>query len=94
MAGMGVDRLEAAKMGKTFPLQDQRLGEVSEGVHMAAYEVYSHVYSPQQALIEGSARGGFATAELIAFLYARAFPRCEWKARVDEAYQKQARRVT
>ena len=54
-------------------------------VTMAAYEVYSHVYGPQEALVTGGCRGGFSTGELIAFLYARAFPKAEWKARVAEA---------
>lgn len=52
---------------------------------MAAYEVYAHVYAPQEALIEGSCRGGFGQGELVAFLYARSFPKQEWRARVDEA---------
>ncbi|AMV34557.1 hypothetical protein VN12_20705 [Pirellula sp. SH-Sr6A] len=52
---------------------------------MAAYEVYSHVFQPQQALIEGNCRGGFGIGELIAFLYARSFPKSEWKQRVEEA---------
>ncbi len=52
---------------------------------MAAYEVYSHVYSPQEAMVTGGCRGGFSTGELIAFLYARPFPKNEWRMRVDEA---------
>ena len=54
-------------------------------VTMAAYEVYCHVYGPQEALVTGECRGGFSTGELIAFLYARSFPKAEWRARVDEA---------
>ena len=54
-------------------------------VTMAAYEVYSHVYAPQAALVNGNCRGGFGTGELIAFLYARSFPKSEWRDRVDEA---------
>lgn len=60
-------------------------GRAPVSVTMAAYEVYSHVYSPQRALITGDCRGGFGVGELIAFLYARAFPKSEWSARVDEA---------
>lgn len=54
-------------------------------VTLAAYEVYSHVCGPQKALITGGCRGGFAASELIAFLYARSFPKSEWSNRVDEA---------
>jgi hypothetical protein len=54
---------------------------------MMAYEVYSHVYGPQQALIEGGCRGGFSAGELIAFLYARHFPKQEWRSRVDGVFK-------
>lgn len=57
-------------------------------VTLAAYEVYSEVFGPQPAMIdlEGrDCRGGFGAGELIAFLYARSFPRKEWRQRVDEA---------
>lgn len=60
-------------------------GEAPTAVTLAAYEVYSHVYGAQEALITGGCRGGFSTGELVAFLYARSFPRAEWRARVDEA---------
>jgi hypothetical protein len=60
--------------------------KIGNAVHMAAYEVYSHVYAPQQALIEGNCRGGFGMGELIAYLYARSFPKSEWKQRVKEAF--------
>lgn len=62
---------------------------VREEVYMAAYEVYSHVYAPQEAMIdlEGrGCRGGFSTGELIAFLYARSFPKAEWRRRVDMCF--------
>ncbi len=62
-----------------------RGGVVRAEVTVRAYEVYSHVYGPQPALIEGNCRGGFSTGELIAFLYAYGFPKAEWKARVREA---------
>lgn len=78
---------------KLFPVQrpgfpgygpsSREQAQVCEPVYMAAYEVYSHVYAPQQAMIEGGCRGGFSTGELIAFLYARAFPKAEWRQRVD-----------
>jgi hypothetical protein len=55
-------------------------------VTLLAYEVYCHVYSPQEALVTGGCRGGFSTGELIAFLYARSFPKDQWRARVKEAF--------
>lgn len=60
-------------------------GEAPVVVTMAAYEVYSVAYCPQPAMVTGQCRGGFGTGELIALLYARAFPRAEWRTRVDEA---------
>lgn len=54
-------------------------------VTKAAYEVYCEVFGPQAALMTGNCRGGFGAGELIAFLYARSFPKTEWRMRVDEA---------
>lgn len=54
-------------------------------VHMAAYDVYKVVHGEQTALIEGWCRGGFHVNELIPFLYARSFPKSEWRDRVTEA---------
>ena len=57
-------------------------------VTLRAYEVYSHVWGPQPAMIdlEGrNCRGGFGAGELIAFLYARSFPKEEWGERFREA---------
>ena len=59
----------------------------AKAVTMAAYEVYCHLYGPQEALVTGDCRGGFSAGELIAFLYARGFPKSEWRARVDEAFR-------
>ena len=79
---------------KTFPVQTR--GPIHDGaranekVVMAAYEVYCHVFGPQEALITGSCRGGFSAGEIIAFLYARAFPKSEWRQRVDEAFEGMA----
>lgn len=72
---------------EVHPVQtvDHKGGWVSQVVTMHAYEVYCHVYSPQEALVTGGCRGGFGTGELIAFLYARSFPREQWHARVVEA---------
>ena len=87
---------------QTHPNRDQRLfpiqvgwwrsgesAKVPEAVYMAAYEVYSHVFGEQQALIDlgRNCRGGFGIGELTAFLYARAFPKDEWRLRVDEAFK-------
>ena len=57
-------------------------------VTLRAYEVYCHLYGPQPAMVdlEGrGCRGGFGVGELIAFLYARSFPKVEWRKRFDEA---------
>lgn len=75
---------------KTFPVQTRQPihsgAKVNETVYMAAYEVYSEVFGPQEAMITGGCRGGFSAGEIIAFLYARHFPKKEWKKRVDEAF--------
>lgn len=57
-------------------------------VTLRAYEVYSHVFHPQEAMITGECRGGFGVGELVAFLYARSFPKEEWNRRVDEALRR------
>lgn len=72
----------------THPVQTWRVeksGAVPTPVAMRAYEVYVHLYRPQKAMITGDCRGGFAVNEYVAFLYARSFPKEEWRARVDEA---------
>ena len=66
---------------------DHKGGKINRLVTMRAYEVYSHVYAPQVALITGGCRGGFSTGELIAFLYAHTFPKSEWRKRVDQAFK-------
>ena len=72
---------------ETHPVQtvNHRGGRLSSKVTLAAYEVYCKVFAPQEAMITGECRGGFGTGELIAFLYARSFPREEWRQRFDEA---------
>lgn len=60
-------------------------GRLPQPVTLAAYEVYSHVYGPQPALIQGECRGGFSVLEVIALLYAKSFPKKEWDMRVEEA---------
>lgn len=69
------------------PKRHSEQGYVPTVVTLMAYEVYCHVYAPQAALIEGGCRGGFGVCELIALLYARNFPKTEWKSRVDEAFK-------
>ncbi len=72
-----------------MPVQAQpsnrRPATANRAVVMRAYEVYCHVYGAQPAMITGGCRGGFGSGELIAFLYARSFPKEEWRDRVDEA---------
>ncbi len=76
---------------KTHPVQRnlnrRDAARIRTEVTLSAYEVYSHVYAPQKALIEGGCRGGFSKGELIAFLYAKAFPKEEWNDRVQEAFE-------
>ncbi len=77
--------------GRSFPIQRSILlpreqAVVPKDVYMAAYEVYSHVYAPQEAMITGWCRGGFGIGELVAFLYAKPFPKELWRAKVDEAF--------
>lgn len=72
----------------THPIQTeccQRGGTAPQAVTLRAYEVYTHVYGSQEALITNDCRGGFGIGELVAFLYAHSFPKAEWRARVDEA---------
>lgn len=60
-------------------------------VTLRAYEVYCALYGPQPAMVTDGCRGGFGVGEIIAFLYARSFPKDEWRARVDEALQRPPR---
>jgi len=74
----------------THPVQTHRRygqGKCPQVVTMRAYEVYCHVYGPQEAMVTGECRGGFGTGELIAFLYAHSFPKEQWRDRVDEAFR-------
>lgn len=61
---------------------------IPKEVTMRAYEVYSHVFAPQEAMIKDGCRGGFSVGELIAFLYAYPFPKDEWDRRVHEVFNK------
>ena len=79
---------------RVFPMQvmlgyNREGGAIAEPVYMAAYEVYAHVHGPQQAMIDfdKGCRGGFSSSEIIAFLYARSFPKAEWRERADQAFE-------
>lgn len=78
----------AEKRIETHPVQrttSNLRGRVPKVVTMKAYEVYCHVYTPQEDLVTGECRGGFGVNELIAFLYASSFPKEQWRTKVDEA---------
>ena len=72
------------------PVQSQprnrKPAQAPTAVTMRAYEVYCHLYGRQQSLVTGTCRGGMSANELVAFLYARSFPKEEWQYRVDEAF--------
>lgn len=72
---------------ETHPVQTpgRPRGRCPKVVTLAAYEVYAQVFGKQEAMITDGCRGGFSTGELIAFLYAKSFPRNEWRQRIDEA---------
>ena len=78
---------------RQFPIQssmERGQHTVPESVYMSAYEVYCHVWAPQEALIdlEGrNCRGGWSMGDLVAYLYARQFPKEEWKDRCNEAWK-------
>ncbi|MCP3017983.1 hypothetical protein [Cupriavidus basilensis] len=73
---------------ETHPVQTTHpVSRAPKVVTMRAYEVYCHVYRPQEAMVTGGCRGGFGPCELMAFLYAHSFPKDEWRARVDEAFR-------
>ena len=73
---------------ETHPIQFQHTPKrLPKVVTMAAYEVYCHLYGSQEALVTGWCRGGFSPGELTAFLYARSFPKTEWRMRADEAFK-------
>lgn len=73
----------------TMPIQaataNRKPAVVPTPVYMRAYEVYSGVHGPQEAMITNGCRGGFGVGELVAFLYAASFPKDQWRVRVNEA---------
>ena len=77
---------------ETMPVQqtqtkNRKPATLRREVALKAYEVYSHVYSPQEAMITGGCRGGFSVGELIAFLYAHSFPKEQWRDKVNDAFE-------
>jgi hypothetical protein len=71
----------------THPVQSRHTPKVLRTeVTLAAYEVYCEVYGAQKEMVTGGCRGGFSGGELIAFLYARSFPKQEWRERVEQAF--------
>ena len=74
-----------AQKTRPHPVQAEPPGRIDPAVTARAYEVYAHVYGTSQSLDRLSQRGGFSWGELAMFLYARSFPREEWRARVHEA---------
>ena len=74
-------------MIETHPVQThcRESARLPKSVTMLAYEVYCHLYTPQKAMVTNGCRGGFGSGEIIAFLYARSFPKNQWERRVDEA---------
>ena len=61
-------------------------GKCSAALTRRAYDVYCHVVERPQANMLTGECGGFGIGELMAFLYARSFPKDEWKKRVEEAF--------
>lgn len=68
-------------------LKRNHSGKMPKAVTMRAYEVYTEIYGEQEALVTGGCRGGLGVGELIAFLYARSFPKAEWRVREREAFR-------
>lgn len=82
------DRLSEAALD-THPVQNTgplQVRSLPSFVVLRAYEVYVELYGEQAAMVTGSCRGGFSIMEITAFLYARSFPRQEWRQRVDEVF--------
>lgn len=71
-------------MKQFHPVQPCEIRKLPAEVTARAYEVYHHLYSGQ-TLGRLNERGGFSVGEIVAFLYARSFPKEEWEARAEEA---------
>lgn len=85
------EQLEIETGRASYPIQGRarsrptQYASVNRAVYLAAYDVYVHCWGKQDAMLKAGCRGGFSTGEVIAFLYARGFPRPEWRDRVEEA---------
>lgn len=83
-------------MAEFHPIQTHEVTRRGSGfmpseVTLRAYEVYCDLYGAQPALIDlagRNCRGGFGVGELVAFLYARSFPKQEWRQRFYEAIKR------
>ena len=91
MGGVEPDKVASVDPVVMHPVQARRHvrgpARITSAVTLRAYEVYCHLYDSQKALVTGGCRGGFSTVELLAFLYARSFPKDEWRRRVDEVLE-------
>ena len=77
--------IEVMKRIKSL-LQDTKMID-SHTISAVVAECDMAILAQQPAMVTGECRGGFSAGELIAFLYARSFPKTEWRARVDEAFK-------
>lgn len=89
--GIPADENDLKPRGEFHPVQTHDakvLSPMSDAVTRRAYEVYCEVWAPQPALVDlagRNCRGGFSLGEIIPFLYARSFPKSEWRMRYEEA---------
>ena len=73
------------------PVQNERdIHNLPEAVVLRAYEVYCHLYGQHPAMVNitTGCRDGFSVGEIIAFLYARSFPKEQWRDLVDAAFER------
>lgn len=77
---------------ETHPVQFGQTGghprevpQIPTAVSLRAYEVYCDLWGAQEAMVTGGCRGGFSVGEIVCFLYARSFPKAEWRQRFEEA---------
>lgn len=84
----GCGRIAGKEVPDMHPVQQlpRNFKGVPKEVALMAYEVYCHLYGPQPAMVTGWCRGGFGACEMIAMLYARQFPKSEWRERVHEVF--------
>jgi hypothetical protein len=87
--GTAIDDMQATPAVHPVQLPRGGSGNVSAELAFTAYEVYCHLYGPQEAMVTGGCRGGFGVGELVAYLYAKTFPKKEWRQRADYAIENQ-----